>query len=449
MIDKKSVFLKVVSKLTDDKKTKSDQPIIHKCRVIKTILIKLLTSAILPYLLFHGFSHATEYKINGILDLRAVSNDGINSYLEGGHGKYRFNETDQLSLSHLGVDFKIDWENNYSFHAVANGYSDRTNDGIGISEAYLQYKGLPFGSGLRYQYRVGMLYPRVSMENIGRAWSSPYSLSYSTLNGWIGEEFRYLGFENRLVRLGKLNQSAYDFELGIALMTHNDPAGAMLAWHGWVMTSRQSLWNESLIIPDFPARENTLLRNQAAESEPFLELDDRIGYHVTGEVKKTGKGNLFLGKYDNQADPKVVKNGQWGWRTAFDHIGIKMKISKRLQFIGQFLKGHTLMQSPAGQDLVKNDYQSGFVMLSYNMAPHRFTTRLEEFSITDNDNIIGDNNQEYGKAATFSYAYRIQREWVLHLENNWIQSHRYARHYHHLPVELIERQWQVGVRYYF
>ncbi len=71
------------------------------------------------------------------------------------------------------------------------------------------------------------------------------------------------------------------------------------------------------------------------------------------------------------------------------------------------------MQSKWRVDVVDNDYQASYIALSKKMQKHRLTLRLEEFSVDDNDQTFGDNNNEYGKSATGNYTYRFNKPWFL------------------------------------
>jgi hypothetical protein len=119
---------------------------------------------------------------------------------------------------------------------------------------------------------------------------------------------------------GKFHDSAHDFELSVAAMRYNDPAGAMLAWRGWVVSSRQSFAGEELSLPDLDTGYSPY------ESKPFTELDHRTGYHVTTQWDWHDHGRVLAGYYDNRADPRVVDDLQWAWTTRFAHIGIKWQL---------------------------------------------------------------------------------------------------------------------------
>ncbi|MBL4942161.1 MAG: hypothetical protein JKY81_10915 [Colwellia sp.] len=411
-------------------------------------------------------STAVELKAHGIVDIRASSTNSLDEgYLVGGQGKFGSNDGQQLSIAQAGVELSAQWENGFSAHGVLNAYlAGLENDedrAAGITEAYIKYKGLPNASGYRIQIKGGIFYPEISLENNAYAWASKNTLNSSTLNTWLGEEIRVLGSEFKVTRLGRMNNDAFDLSLSATAFINNDPAGALIAWHGWTMSSRQTLWGEAREFPWFPAlADGAPLAKQADKSEPFLEIDDNAGYHVRAEWSLHGKGELSAGYYDNKAIPYQEIDGQYGWRTRFYHLGARWRISKSLSLTAQYLSGSTLMQSPLKEDMVNNDYSSGFVSLTYQWQgffgseksgnkKHKSTLRLEDFSVTDNDNTWGDNNNEDGQALTLNHSYRLSKHWFLSAEFNYIDSHRPARYYTYKPADLVEKQLQLAARYFF
>lgn len=107
------------------------------------------------------------------------------------------------------------------------------------------------------------------------------------------------------------------------------------------------------------------------------------------------------------------------------------------------------MQSPQQVDMVDNDYHSGFVMLSKRVNRHSGALRVENFSVTDNDPVADDNNNEDGNAITLNYTYRITKPWFISAEYIWINSDRFARTYVNEPESLTEKQFQLAMRYFF
>lgn len=409
---------------------------------------------------YHSPSTAAEYKLHGILDVRASVTDSLEkSYLNAGQGKFGNSDGQHLSIAQAGAEMSILWDNGLSAHGVINSYlstEENYNNTLGFTEAYLKYRTIPNSAGYRLQIKAGIYYPEISLENNAFAWASRDTLNSSMINSWLAEEVRVLGSEFELTRLGRINNNKFDVSLSASIFMNNDPAGALLAWHGWTMSSRQTLWTEKREIPWFPARNpDGDLADQAAASDPFLELDNKVGYHIKNEWRLHNKGTLSLGYYDNRAVPFEFKNGQYGWHTRFLHLGVKWRLAKNLSLTTQLLSGKTLMQAPDKHAVVNNDYASGFAAFTYQWRDwlgnnkHKSTLRVEHFLVEDNDLTEGDDNSEHGQAITFNHTYRLTKHWFLASEYNLIDSHRPARAYENQDIDLVEQQLQIAARYFF
>lgn len=75
-------------------------------------------------------SQAVEQTISGLIDFRVSLTDSSDSYLKGGYGKFRYSDGTGASLAQLAINYRLDWENNFSFHLTTNAYGDNENNGI-------------------------------------------------------------------------------------------------------------------------------------------------------------------------------------------------------------------------------------------------------------------------------------------------------------------------------
>lgn len=412
-------------------------------------MLKLVS--VISLIIFSSDILSAESTFKGIIDVRAYHVDNSSkakSYLKGDYGKFRYDAGSGLALGQLGLQYQLSWHNYWSAIIVGNAFADKGNNNIGLTEAYLQYKSLPSVQGWRIKSKIGLFYPKISMENVSTAWSTPYTLTTSSLNNWIGEELKNTGVSFSIEKLGKALKSPHTFSIDVSLFQNNDSAGAMLTWHGWTIGSRQTLLQEKLKVQDFPAR-NKKLSGQAAKSDPILELDNRWGAHlaVTWRYQNTLKVNL--GYYDNHAQEGLVEDGQYTWTTAFSHLGVKYKITPQLELIGQYMQGNTNMTSPHGEDVVDSGFDNVFVLIRKKWQKSHLALRLEHFNVEDLDDTWGDNNNESGNGASIAYRYQLTQHSFVMAEYNWLKSDRPSRYYGHQGVELIERQYQLAYRYYF
>lgn len=246
--------------------------------MIKTIIT---TSCVCLSTLYLSAAVGAELSVKGIVDVRVSSTDSITSNLHGGYGKFSSNDGIGLSLAQLGGELSAEWDSGVSAHAIGNGYVDDQESTFGITEAFVRYKTLPNESGYRFATKAGIFYPDISLENNATAWATQHTLNSSSLNTWVGEEIRALGTEFKLTRLGRFHQNNFDLNLTVSAYVSNDPLGALISWRGWSISQRQTLWNEKRPLPDFLAnRPGNSLETQASVTDPFLEIDGRIGYHV-------------------------------------------------------------------------------------------------------------------------------------------------------------------------
>ena len=219
--------------------------------------------------------------LSALVDLRLVAADSDYAWLAGGLDKQRFDDDEDGAPAAARRSSR----RAARFHPTLSGHVTlAAYDGLGAAihatEAYLQFAPVP-RSALRFQARVGAFYPPVSLENSGPAWTSPYTLSFSAIDSWLGEEMRTVGAEVQLADMGAFRGSANDFSLTAAVFRFNDPAGALLSWRGWALHDRQTGLFEQLPLAPLPV----LLPGgeyypvQAQYDEPFVELDGRNGWY--------------------------------------------------------------------------------------------------------------------------------------------------------------------------
>ena len=77
---------------------------------------------------------------------------------------------------------------------AGRGPSPRQRSGVDALEGYLA--GIPPSQGdVSWSVKTGAFFPTISLENDDLGWTSPYTLTPSAINSWIGEELRTIGSE--------------------------------------------------------------------------------------------------------------------------------------------------------------------------------------------------------------------------------------------------------------
>ncbi len=421
-------------------------------------LVVIISTLLFCYISGSSNAIAVEFELSGLaeLDYSYVNNDQdnglseIGSFLEGDYGKFDKDFGSSFSLSQAALSLNIEMTNLVSAKLISNAYLGGPKDDVGITEGYLKFKSIPTQKGYRFQSRVGILYPNISMENIATAWSTPYTLTSSSMNSWIAEEVRHRGLETSIERLGKFTNSDIDLRLTGTIFDTNDTSGTLLAWHGWTRSSRQTLLHESIQLPNSEIRqEGAPLNLQANESDPSIEVDGQLGLHLVGSLKWNDIIHLKMGAYDNRAKPYILENGNYAWHTKFSHFGIQINLQNDWRVISQYMSGTTLMQSDQRINVVYNDFSNAFILLSKKIDKHRLTLRLETFEVNDMDDTEPDDNNEDGESLTLAYIYRMDRNYFFHTEYSAIKSDRKSRTYHMQPEALTESKISVAIRYYF
>jgi hypothetical protein len=386
-----------------------------------------------------------EFTWHGLLDLRYQHSDAAPGQLEQGLGKLREGgERDhwQINEAAATLQVRLDWD----WMATATlKYADRQSTPVDLTEAFLAYR--PVGSaGWRLAGRLGMFFPPISLENVGTAWSSPYTLSSSTINAWVGEELRAFGGELRLDY-----QTEAGDRIGIfgAALANNDTAGLMLAWRGWTLHDFESTLNGRLRLPEgigIP----TLFPEQANASQTFVEVDRRPGFYAGIAAERPQRYTLRAMYYDNNADPSGLSAGQYSWHTRFWSLGSKAELPWETTLISQAMIGRTTMGDLIGNlRAVDVGFWSASCLISRPLGEGRFSVRYERFGSDERDYLPQDRNGEHGQAWTVNYNLTLAQRHQLNFEFSSIYSARPARLERGESVYQEETLWQVGYRLFF
>ncbi|OQW73221.1 MAG: hypothetical protein BVN35_11985 [Proteobacteria bacterium ST_bin11] len=386
-----------------------------------------------------------EFTWHGLLDLRYQHSDAAPGQLEQGLGKLREGgERDRWQINEAAatLQVRLDWD----WMATATlKYADYQSAPVDLTEAFLAYR--PVGNaGWRLAGRLGMFFPPISLENIGTAWSSPYTLSSSTINAWVGEELRAFGGELRLDY-----QAEAGDRIGIfgAALANNDTAGLMLAWRGWSLHDFESTLNGRLRLPDGIGI-HTLFPEQANASQTFVEVDRRPGFYAGIAAERPQRYTLRAMYYDNNADPSGLSAGQYSWHTRFWSLGSKAELPWETTLISQAMIGRTTMGDLIGNlRAVDVGFWSASWLISRPLGEGRFSVRYERFGNDERDYLPQDRNGEHGQAWTVNYNLTFAQRHQLNFEFSSIYSARPARLARGESVYQEETLWQVGYRLFF
>ncbi|HVW68110.1 MAG TPA: hypothetical protein VHB68_04005, partial [Steroidobacteraceae bacterium] len=306
------------------------------------------------------------------LDARLVNVDGPLPLIDGGLGALRYGGDESgLRLGRARFALSQPLGQVWAVHLDASSWGNRDKVPVGLTEAYLLFRPYPF-AGYRLRIRTGAFYAPISLENRASGWESPYTLSYSAINSWIGEEVRTIGTEAQLDWLG--THTGHDFDVGLTtgLFGWNDNAGAALADGGFTLTDRQTVLWGRVGKPGVPP---------VRASEPFHEMDANAGAYGGLELRYLDRVVLRFLRYDNNATPGPPDpiTHMAAWNTQFDSAGLRIEAGRGWTVIAQWLSGATYI-SPAGTDL-RWPFRASFALLSKRLGRHTFSVRYDRFEV--------------------------------------------------------------------
>lgn len=336
---------------------------------------------------------AQDAQLHGYLDLRLVAAGDEPNWTHGGLGKLRW-DRQRDGLQFGGAALQGTAQLSEAWLAVAAvQYQTSDRPGLDVIDAYLRYRPVSL-TPWRWGLTVGAFFPPVSLENDGIGWTSPYTLTPSAINSWIGEEIRARGAEVRVEHRGE----AVNWSAAGAAFVGNDPAGEQLAARGWSLSDLTYGLGSSLREPDLAARDGPPPRRY----QPFVETDHRVGGYAELRADVAGAGAWHLLAYDNRADPTTERDfdGQeiYSWRTRFQSLGWQGRRGDWV-LIAQGLTGDTEIR-PSPFFRTRTDFWSGFLLLARDRGQWRPALRLESFGTRQLPDTLSRRNNEHGHALT-------------------------------------------------
>jgi hypothetical protein len=373
-------------------------------------------------------------------ELRAVAvSSADTSRLYGGLGALGFDENHQgAQPGYLWFGYQADPLRLLHVELDAVSYADKASSPIDLTEAYAELRPLPFGS-FRSRLKVGAFYPDISLENRMRGWRSPYTLSDSAINTWVGEELRTIGAEYRLDWLGQQRGKAFNLGVSVAGFGWNDPAGTVLATRGWGLHDRQSTLFGRYAYHSDGLGERTVF---------YDDIDKRAGYDAGLSLNYRGLLEVKLLRYDNRADPAIYSEriDDVAWHTHFDSLGVRWTPDDDWTVIAQRLFGRTYAGAPTPEPncwIINSD----FLLVSWTHGKQRISARYDQFGVGQNVSQYGSYGWDYGHAWTLALSRELSRHWSVELEDLQVNSRNNSRPSLGLPVWDLERQVQIAVRY--
>jgi hypothetical protein len=368
---------------------------------------------------------------SGQIDARLSASDGETSWTRGGFGKTRYGgagagEAGRLQIASADLVWRprLAWDLSGYVDAVAQ--PDQAH-GVDLSEAYLLYKPLPREDGLRYSARAGLMYPPVSMENDGPAWTPSRTITPSAINSWIGEEVKTWGGEATIAR--RWEEQEVSATAGV--FAGDDTSGTLLTWRGWALHDVRSTAFGDFPIPQVPREHKPFYEaTQGPYSRSVDEIDGRPGIYARAEWRAPGAVTVNLFYYDNAGDRTTFVNRQWSWDTTFWNLGLRLKPDDKTEVLAQAMTGRTVtgFVTPIGWR-VDAGFDAAYLLVSRELGKDLVTGRIDGFQVRDHTFQALDNNDERGWAVTADYRHPITEHMAALVEVLHVQSDRPSRAY--------------------
>jgi hypothetical protein len=364
--------------------------------------------------------------LHGFAEVRLGASDGEHSWLDGGFGKTALSgdRSGGLKVEPRLTDAAIQWKPRLNFGVsgvlVAEA-QPQLDPAFDVTEAYLALRAPPSRLG-RLSARIGYLYPPVSLEHDGVAWSTPDMLSASALNSWVGEEVKVVAAEGTLRR----TFGAHEVAATAAVFGWNDTSGTLLSFRGWALHDLKAGWSTHF---DLPPLSPYMTTRQGGETYPRLELDNRVGYYGRIEWRPPAPVTIEAFYYDNVGDRTAVDSElQWAWETRFFNLGVRWDVDERTTVLAQALNGETLMgyRTPRGL-WIDMGLHAAYLLARRQIGEDAVSARLDWFETNDRTLQDLDDNDETGWALTAAWRKRIAPHADLLFEAQHVGSRRPAR----------------------
>ncbi len=275
-----------------------------------------------------------------VWDFRYIQADSTASWLDAELGKTRYggDGVDGRALFRIpqaSIAFDTRPTENLVTHVQLNLDLEPAHPGgrygwdrIRLVEAFADWRW-SFAPPLELRVKGGLFFPPISLENVGEAWSTFYTVTPSAINAWVGEEVRSTGLELALAHVGAENE----LSLKGAVFWNNDPTGSLLAYRGFALHDRQTGYRDRLPLPDIPSLEpGGAFEQQAPWVEPLFEIDDRPGYYGALAWEHYRFFQLNGLYFDNRGIPNRFDGKQYAWKTRFANVGAVVFLRERWSY---------------------------------------------------------------------------------------------------------------------
>ncbi|GAC1431249.1 MAG: hypothetical protein NVSMB68_03580 [Thermoanaerobaculia bacterium] len=309
------------------------------------------------------------------------------SWTEGGFGRFDVGAKGADSTRTLNTDVAqlgFDWTPAHWLLLHADGIARRLPTGtMGKRAGLVQAYGDVFTEHIRL--RAGAFWLPTSRENVDPLWNSRYTITYSALNSWIGQEVRPVGADLQF-------SPGFYFTAGATAFRGVDTMGTVLSERGWTLGNRLTAYNETIGLPP-PDRITRPIGS---------DLDHKPGFAERIRFELPERALLQITHIDNRTRP--ITNSappNEPWRTRFNIVGGEIGSASPTTTAAEWARGRTTIAFPGGTFAL--DFDTAYVLASRKLGKDRYTTRVERFSTRSHIHTPADASREHGKALTVAW----------------------------------------------
>ena len=395
-------------------------------------------------------AQSKSFTIDGFLIGRGIRATGQPSWLQGGFGRLDYGGTgvdETRSVSQTIAQVGADWTPSKYFDVHVSGLArtrpeQERGKSAGLTEAYVEGR-LFFGSVDQLRLRAGQFFLPTSRENRGPLWSSPYTVSFSAINTWIGQEVRPVGLDLEW-------QRGFYFTFGATAFRNNDTMGTLLAWRGWSVGDRLTVYDEVLPLPPLESLTTTDFAafQRRDGTVPFeRDLDGRTGYSERVRFTLPERGMIQLLHLDNRGDILLYR-GEYAWKTKYDQVSAQWGNPEGALVAAEWLGGETAMGLPEFPH-VDVGFRAAYLLLTRKQGRTRLSLRGDTFATTDRVHAATNEYGERGHAVTAAVLYDLTKQLRATIEWTRITGDRAAAEESGLDPNVTGKTLIAELRYSF
>jgi hypothetical protein len=258
----------------------------------------------------------------------------------------------------LGIDWRPTMTLGTHVHLLARDDAEGSKHGrVGIVEAYVEAKLHPGRDKLRIV--AGAFFLPTSRENVDALWATPYTITPSALNSWLGEELRPIGVDVAYTLRNSLTAGATVFR-------GNDTFGALPAARGWEMRDHWAVLGEHLPV------DGTYFTSVSAEN------DNRLGWSARARWNNQ-YANVQYTRVDNRGD--ALEYGDlFNWATRFDIASADLTMND-WTVAAESGWGTTVIE--VFGERYPSDIRASYLLVSRRFGSVRASLRGDAFQVVD------------------------------------------------------------------